>query len=79
MFTVYVLRSLKDNKRYIGYTSNLTLRLEEHNYGLVTSTKNRRPFELIYTETFENKTDAMKREHLFKTGIGREFLKSLGK
>jgi len=79
MFIVYVLRSEKDNKRYVGFTENLTRRLFEHNSGLVTSTKNRRPFKLIYTEQFENKQEAMKREKFFKSHQGRNFLDSIGK
>ena len=79
MFFVYVLKSLKDNKRYIGMSSNLNRRLIEHNRGLVKSTRNRKPLELIYFEEFENKSDALKREKFFKTGSGREFLKNIGK
>ncbi|NMB82415.1 MAG: GIY-YIG nuclease family protein, partial [Ignavibacteria bacterium] len=55
MFTVYILRSDKDKKRYIGFTDNLDRRISEHNSGRVVSTKNRRPLNLIYTEQFENK------------------------
>jgi putative endonuclease len=76
MFTVYILKSLKDNKRYIGCTNDLKRRLFEHNNGLVISTRNRKPFELIFTEEFENKELAMAREKFFKSGKGREFLKS---
>ena len=79
MFFVYVLKSLKDNKRYIGMSSNLNRRLLEHNRGLVKSTRNRKPLELIYFEEFEDKSNALKREKFFKTGCGREFLKSIGK
>jgi len=39
MYYVYVLQSEKDNKFYTGYTKNLKLRFEEHNKGLVDSTK----------------------------------------
>ena len=77
MFTVYILKSLKDNKRYIGFTNDLRRRLFEHNNGLVISTINRKPFELIYTEEFELKEQAMAREKFFKSGKGREFLKSI--
>jgi len=77
MFYVYVLKSLKDNKRYIGFTENLQRRLFEHNNGLVKSTKNRRPLELIYHEEFVSKKDALLREKFLKSGHGREFLNSL--
>ena len=73
-YTVYIIKSSKDNKRYIGCTKNILRRLDEHNNDLVKSTRNRRPLELIYTEGFENKSDAIARERFFKTGKGREYL-----
>ncbi|MBZ0181485.1 MAG: GIY-YIG nuclease family protein [Melioribacteraceae bacterium] len=77
-YFVYIFTSLKDSKRYIGMTSDLSRRLNEHNSGKVKSTKNRRPLELIYTEEFISKQDALNRETFFKSGKGREFLKSIG-
>ena len=77
MYFVYILKSLKDHKRYIGFTSDLERRILELNSGLVKSTRNRKPFELIYTEEFEIKEQAMAREKFFKSGKGREFLKSI--
>lgn len=74
-FFVYVLFSLKDKLLYIGFTTNLPLRLTEHNSGRVISTKNRRPLELIYHEVFINKVDAKKREVFLKSGFGRNQLK----
>ena len=47
MICVYILKSLKDNKKYIGSTIDLKKRLSEHQKGLVKSTKYRRPFILI--------------------------------
>lgn len=79
MFIVYILLSEKDNKRYIGFTDNIERRLTEHNLGKVKSTKNRQPLKLIYTEQYENKSYAMKREKYFKTHPGRNFLDSIGK
>ncbi len=79
MFTVYILLSEKDNKRYVGFTDNIERRLLEHNSGRVISTMNRRPFILIYSEEYENKSDAMKREKYFKTHSGRNFLDSISK
>jgi len=66
-YFVYILTSLKDSKRYIGMTSDLNKRLKEHNSGKVKSTKNRRPLELIYTEEFTSKQDALNRETFFKS------------
>ena len=79
MYTVYILKSGKDKKRYIGMTKDIERRQNEHYNGNVKSTKNRRPIKLIYTEGFEIKKDAMLREKFFKTGKGREFLKNIEK
>ncbi len=73
-YTVYILKSSKDNKRYIGCTNNILRRLDEHSIGLVKSTRSRRPLELIYNEEFENKSEALARERFFKSGKGREYL-----
>ena len=78
MFFVYVLKSLKDGRRYTGYTGDLGRRVWEHNEGLVKSTWRRKPLELEYYEEFENKRDALIREKFFKTGQGREFLRRIG-
>ena len=77
MHTVYVLRSLKDNRTYVGCTHDLSNRLKEHNYGEVQSTKSRRPLVLVYKEDFENKYDAFKREQHFKTAWGRRQLRRI--
>jgi len=52
MFYTYVLKSKKDNNLYIGSTKNLKKRFQEHNSGLIRSTKSRVPFELIYYEVY---------------------------
>ena len=75
MFFVYILISLKDKNFYIGFTSSLKQRLNQHFQGEVISTKNRRPLKLIYYEAFINKTDAKKREKFLKSGSGLSFLK----
>ncbi|HET7099149.1 MAG TPA: GIY-YIG nuclease family protein [Patescibacteria group bacterium] len=68
MFYVYILRSLKDNKIYTGYTSNLKLRLSEHLEGKVKSTSFRRPLKLVYYEAYLSKKDAQDRERYLKGG-----------
>jgi putative endonuclease len=50
MHYVYVLLSQKDDKFYIGFTSDLERRLKEHNDGKAQSTKSRRPLKLLYYE-----------------------------
>ncbi|OGM99100.1 MAG: hypothetical protein A2817_01225 [Candidatus Yanofskybacteria bacterium RIFCSPHIGHO2_01_FULL_39_8b] len=75
MFTVYVLKSLKNEKRYIGYTSKkLDIRLAEHNSGNSSWTRNNGPFQFVYQEEYQTKTEAIKREKFLKSGQGRKFL-----
>ncbi len=69
-FIVYILRSLKDKKLYVGYTSNLRNRLKKHKYGEVKATKFRRPLELIYYEFIGDIATAMKRERFLKSLYG---------
>ena len=73
-FYMYVLESLKDGERYIGYTNDLRKRIEEHNKGLSFATKFRLPFKLIYFEGCLNMKDAKRRENYLKTTQGRRFL-----
>lgn len=73
-FYAYVLESIKDGNRYIGYTENLKRRIEEHNKGLSFATKFRLPFKLIYFEGCLNEDDAKRREYYLKTTQGRRFL-----
>ncbi len=75
MFYVYVLKSLKDKRFYIGYSHDIKRRLEEHNQGLVHSTKNRRPLELVYYEAYQDELKARKQELFYKTGQGRRVLR----
>ncbi|NHE58796.1 GIY-YIG nuclease family protein [Cyclobacterium sp. GBPx2] len=57
----------------IGFTQDLKLRIEQHNDGLVQSTKSRRPLQLIYYEACIENWDAIKREKYLKTHYGRLF------
>ena len=66
MAFVYVIKSLKDGNFYIGSTDDLNRRIKDHNSGKNRSTKNRRPFKLVYFEQFDTKYQAEKREKLFK-------------
>jgi len=74
-FAVYVLYSLKDNQFYIGYTANLTRRMEEHAGGRSKSTKSRRPFVCVFCEYYLSKSDALCREQYFKTTAGKRVLR----
>lgn len=70
MYYVYLLKSTKDGKLYIGFTNDLKRRILEHNSGLSKSTKSRRPFKLIYYEAYTSEKDAKQREKMLKRFSG---------
>ena len=75
MITVYALYSTKFDKIYIGQTDNLERRLFEHNNGLLsTYTKRYKPWQIIYTEEYQTRSEAFKREKQLKSQKGREFI-----
>ncbi|MCA9390483.1 GIY-YIG nuclease family protein [candidate division WWE3 bacterium] len=76
-YYTYVLYSLKDDKLYIGFTSNLKRRLAEHTQGKNISTAKRLPVKLIYFEGHLSKGDAMRRERYYKTTKGKVTLKQI--
>jgi putative endonuclease len=77
MFYVYILKSLKDGKRYIGYTKDLQKRLEDHNRGKSSSVKARAPFVLEYQEEQASRIEAIRREKQIKAYKGGSALKKL--
>ena len=79
MYTVYVLYSNSINKHYTGFTTNLENRLLSHNELGKEWTSKYRPWNLIYTKSFEEKKEALQYERWLKSGVGREFIKSIKK
>jgi len=67
MYFVYIIKSLIVSRYYIGSTENLDRRLSDHNSGKVKSTKAYKPWKLVYTESFDTKSDAIKRERQIKS------------
>ena len=76
MYYTYVLQSTINGFLYKGSTENLENRILQHNSGLVAYTSKFRPWKLVYFEIFQTRSEAMAREKFFKTGKGREFIKS---
>jgi len=77
MFVVYVLRSRITARYYIGHTSNLQNRLSKHNAGYVRSTKAYIPWEIVYSENFDSKSNAYRREMQIKSYKGGRAFKTL--
>ena len=77
MYTVYAISSCFKKYIYVGLTDNVLRRFEQHNLGREKTTRSYRPFKIIYTENFPDRISARKREKYLKSGVGKEFLKSL--
>jgi putative endonuclease len=60
---LYILYSNSKDRYYIGQTDNLLMRLEYHNSGYVLSTKSGRPWILVFTRIFPDRSSAMKEEY----------------
>ena len=66
MSYLYVLKSIGHNRIYIGVTEDVGQRLREHNEGKTKSTKPYTPYVLVYSEYFQIKSQALKRERQIK-------------
>ena len=62
MWYTYIIQSQQNKKYYIGYTSNLEIRLSWHNEGKSGWTRKYIPWEIVYYENFKEKREAIKRE-----------------
>jgi putative endonuclease len=76
-FWVYAIQSEKDDRIYVGLSSDVARRLKQHNEGKTKSTKGYTPWKLIYSEKVGQRQEARNREKYLKSGSGKEFLKSL--
>ena len=75
MYFVYILRSIKNKKTYVGSTDKLPdERLYEHNTGSNEWTRYNKPFELIYCEGYYCKSDTLHRELFLKSGVGNKLV-----
>ncbi|NOY14760.1 MAG: GIY-YIG nuclease family protein [bacterium] len=74
---VYILKSLRYKKTYVGMTCDLKKRLHEHNRGQSFYTKAFRPWKLIYLEKLSNVKEARKKEKYFKSCAGRKIISKL--
>ena len=77
MYYVYILKSEKDLSYYIGQTKDLKDRIERHNSGRSKSTKFRIPWKLVYKESFNTRSEAVKREIEIKDRKSRKYIEKL--
>ena len=78
MYVVYVLYSPDHNKHYTGCSANFAARFLSHNeLGTKGWTIKYRPWKIIYTKEFTNQSEALAHEKWLKSGVGRNFIKTL--
>ena len=78
VYTVYVLQD-EEGHFYKGMTNDLVRRLAEHRRGKTRTTRHMPNVRVVYTEQFQTREEAMRRERYLKTAAGRRFLwKKLG-
>jgi len=73
MFYVYILTSQKDGSRYIGITTDVERRLQEHNNGGAEYTSTHTPYSLSWYCGFPDKNAALQFERYLKSGSGHAF------
>ncbi|MDO8451614.1 MAG: GIY-YIG nuclease family protein [bacterium] len=67
MYFVYILKSLRTGRYYVGCTDNIGRRVQEHNSGSSVYTKNKGPWGLVYKEAFSSLNNARVREQQIKS------------
>ena len=77
MHYVYILKSLKTGRYYVGCTNNPKSRLKKHNSGSVKSTKPYKPWKNTYIETYKSLSEARKRERQIKSWKKRKAIEKL--
>ncbi len=76
-FYTYIIQSKQNGRYYIGFSVDLEKRVEKHNAGGTASTRPYRPWELVYFEEFETKTEALKREKEIKKKKSRNYIEKI--
>ena len=73
-FFVYIIYSPLLDKFYVGYTSDLEKRLQDHNTGISDFTSKSSDWEIKYMESFPDRQLAMKREKEIKKKKSRRYI-----
>jgi len=73
MYYVYILESLKNGSKYIGYSTDLKERLKQHNKGQSNHTAHRGPYKIYWYCAFSEKEKALNFEKYLKSSSGFAF------
>ena len=77
MYYTYIIQSQTNSKYYTGSCQDIDIRIERHNAGATPSTKSGRPWKLVYSESYETNSDALKREREIKSKKSRKYIEFL--
>ena len=77
MYFVYILYSDKCDRYYIGYSADVMIRLQRHNAGMVTATRNCRPYQIKATKNFVTEIEARREELRLKKAKNRKYIEWL--
>jgi putative endonuclease len=78
LFYIYIIHSQRLQRYYVGSTEIVEKRLQEHNAGKSTSTRAGSPWELIHTESFITRSEAMLHERKIKARGIKRYLTDIG-
>ena len=76
-YYIYILFSASKDKFYVGASEDINKRLVRHNAGATPSTKSGRPWKIVYSEEYDNKSDAICRELKIKKMKSRKYIEQL--
>ncbi len=76
-YFTYIIKSQKNGKYYIGSSDDVNRRLLDHNWSRTPSTKTGIPWVLVYFESFDSRSEAMKREYEIKAKKSRNYIEFL--
>ncbi len=76
-FHLYILQSQSTGRFYVGQTEHLKERVAYHNANYSLSLRNRGPWKLMYSEQYEPRSEAMRREQYIKRQKDRCFIEAL--
>jgi putative endonuclease len=77
MFYVYIIYSGKLDRYYVGYTSDVAIRLEQHNTGKSSFTSKASDWKLVFQEQFTSREEAHRRELNIKNKKSRKYIEWL--
>lgn len=77
MFYIYIIFSNEVNKYYVGQTENIDERVISHNSGISKYTSISNNWELVYSESFETRKEAIHRDIEIKNKKSRKYIEWL--